>query len=84
MADFAEEIERFLTSFSSEEIAASRHAFRAILDGRPVRVGELPAVVSLKEWEGENLRPGRMLTVDEAAALGSGAHARDDWRHGSG
>jgi hypothetical protein len=47
VAGFAEEIERFLESFSPEEVAVMQRAFRAILDGRPVTVGELPAVVSL-------------------------------------
>jgi len=47
MADFAEEIEWFLTSFSPEENAAMRHAFRAIVEGRPARIDELPTVVGL-------------------------------------
>ena len=45
MADFLEEIERFLASFSPEEVAVMRHAFRAILEGRPARVAELQAGV---------------------------------------
>jgi len=45
MADFLEEIERFLASFSSEEVAVMRHAFRAILEGRPAQVAELEAGV---------------------------------------
>ena len=46
MADFVEEIDHFLTSFSPEEEAVTRHAFRAILDGRPATVGELPLALS--------------------------------------
>ena len=42
MADFAEEIERFLASFSPEETAVSRHAFQAILAGPPAIVPDLP------------------------------------------
>lgn len=49
MADFAEEVEQFLASFSPEEIAVSRHAFRAILDGRPATVAELPAAAGLPQ-----------------------------------
>lgn len=49
MADFAEEIEQFLASFLPEEVAVIRHAFRAILDGRPAIVAELPAAVSLPQ-----------------------------------
>ena len=47
MADFAEEIERFLASFSPEEVAVMRHAFRAILEGRPARAAELQTGVGL-------------------------------------
>lgn len=47
MADFAEEIEGFLASFSPEEVAVGRHAFRAILHGRAATVAELPAAVGL-------------------------------------
>jgi len=47
MADFSEDIERFLASFSSEDLAVMRHAFRAILAGRPAKVGELAAAVGL-------------------------------------
>ena len=45
MADFSEEIERFLASFSPDEVAVMRHAFRAILEGRPATVAELPAAL---------------------------------------
>ncbi len=45
MADFVEEIERFLASFSPEENALSRHAFRAILADQPATVAELPAAL---------------------------------------
>jgi len=41
MADFAEDIERFLASFSPEEIAVMRHAFRAILEGEPTTIDDL-------------------------------------------
>lgn len=47
MTDFAEEIEQFLRSCSPEESAVLRHGFRAILDGRPVTVPELPATLGL-------------------------------------
>ncbi len=47
MADFVEEIERFLASFSPEENAVSRHAFRALLDGQPATVAELLEVEEL-------------------------------------
>ena len=47
MADFVEEIEHFLASFSPEETAVMRHAFRAILDGTPAKVAELPAAMGL-------------------------------------
>ncbi len=47
MADFAEEIEHFLASFSPDEVALMRLAFQAILDGRPARVPELPAAMDL-------------------------------------
>ena len=47
MPDFVEEIEHFLGSFSPEEVAVTRHAFRAILDGRSVTVAGLPAALSL-------------------------------------
>ncbi len=47
MADFLEEIERFLASFSPEENALSRHAFRALLDGQSATVAELPAALGL-------------------------------------
>jgi hypothetical protein len=47
MVDFAEEIERFLASFSPEEVVVMRHGFRAILAGRPATVAELPAALSL-------------------------------------
>ncbi|MBI1894212.1 MAG: hypothetical protein HYS14_08895 [Candidatus Rokubacteria bacterium] len=47
MADFVEEIERFLASFSPEENTLSRHAFRALLDGQPATVAELPAALGL-------------------------------------
>jgi len=47
MVDFAEEIERFLASFSPDEVAVMRHAFRALLDGRPATVAELPAALGL-------------------------------------
>ena len=47
MADFAEEIEQFLASFSPEETAVMRHAFRAILAGRPTNVAEVPEAVGL-------------------------------------
>lgn len=47
MTDFVEEIERFLNSFSQEENAISRYAFRAILKGRAVHLPELPDGVGL-------------------------------------
>ena len=47
MADFVEEIERFLASFSPEENALSRHAFRAILDGQPATVAGFSAALGL-------------------------------------
>lgn len=47
MADFAEEIEQFLASFSPEEVAVIRRAFQAILEGRPVRAAELPGALGL-------------------------------------
>jgi len=47
MVDFVEEIEGFLASFSPEEEAVLRHAFRALVDGRSATVGELPGVVGL-------------------------------------
>lgn len=47
MADFVEEIERFLASFSPEEQAVMRHAFRALLAGRPATVGGLRDAVGL-------------------------------------
>lgn len=47
MADFAEEIEQFLGSFSPEEWAVLRHGFRAILDGQPATVPQLPAALGL-------------------------------------
>lgn len=49
MADFVEEVEEFLASFSPEEGAVSRHAFWAILDGRPATVTELADAVWLPE-----------------------------------
>lgn len=42
MTDFVEEVDRFLASFSEEEVSVSRYAFRAILEGRPATVAELP------------------------------------------
>jgi len=48
MVDFVEEIERFLASFSPEEVAVTRHAFRAVLAGRPATVAELPAALRLR------------------------------------
>lgn len=53
MADFVEEIDHFLASFSPEEVAVTRHAFRAILDGRPATVAELPAALRLSAAEVE-------------------------------
>jgi hypothetical protein len=47
MADFVEEIERFLASFSPDEEVVTRYAFRAILAGQPATVAELPAAVGL-------------------------------------
>lgn len=47
MADFLEEIERFLASFSADEHAVLRCAFRAILDGNPVTVAALPGAAPL-------------------------------------
>lgn len=47
MADFSEEIEQFLASFSPDEVAVMRQAFRAILEGRPATVARLPAAVGL-------------------------------------
>lgn len=47
MSDFVEQIDRFVGSFSSEEILVSRHAFRAILSGQPVAISELKAAVGL-------------------------------------
>ena len=51
MADFAEEIERFLSSFSPDEVEIMRRAFQAILRGRPATVGELPAATGLPPAE---------------------------------
>jgi len=47
VADFVEEIARFLASFSPDEVALSRYAFRALLDGRAAAVAELPAALGL-------------------------------------
>ena len=47
MADFAEEVEHFLASFSPDEVAVMRLAFQAILEGRPATVAELPAATGL-------------------------------------
>ncbi len=47
MAHFVGEIDDFLASFSPEETAVARHAFRAILDGEPATAGELPAALGL-------------------------------------
>ena len=47
LADFAQEIERFLASFSPDEVAVMRYAFQAILDGRPAMATELPAAMGL-------------------------------------
>jgi alkylmercury lyase len=47
MADFVEEVEQFLASFSPEEVAVSRYAFRAILAGAAATLGELPAALGL-------------------------------------
>lgn len=47
MTDFVEEIDRFLASFSAEEAAVSRYAFRALLNGRPAKVAELPEAIGL-------------------------------------
>lgn len=47
MVEFLEEIERFLASFSPDEVAVMRQAFRAILEGRSATVAELPAAVGL-------------------------------------
>ncbi len=45
--DFAEEIESFLASFSPEEVALTRIAFHALLEDRPIRAHDLPAVSGL-------------------------------------
>lgn len=42
MTDFAEDIERFLASFTPQEIAVMRHAFHAILEGEPTTIDDLP------------------------------------------
>ncbi len=72
MADFVEEIERFLASFSPEENAVSRHAFRTLLDGRPVTVTELPAALRLPpavvEAAVENLTNRGTMVVDSNTA----------------
>ena len=47
MADFADEIDRFLASFSPDETAVMRYAFRAILDGTPATIADLPAGIGL-------------------------------------
>ena len=47
VADFADEIERFLASFSPEEVVLMGLAFQAILDGRPAPTAELPAAAGL-------------------------------------
>ncbi|MBI2369826.1 MAG: hypothetical protein HYV08_06265 [Deltaproteobacteria bacterium] len=47
MSEWAEEIERYLASFSPEEVAVSRYAFRAILAGAPATLTELPGALSL-------------------------------------
>ncbi|MBI2466859.1 MAG: hypothetical protein HYV62_03425 [Candidatus Rokubacteria bacterium] len=47
MGDFVEEVERFLASFSPEEVAVSRYAFRAILAGAAATVAELLAALGL-------------------------------------
>jgi len=47
MSDFVEEVEQFLASFSPEEVAVSRHAFRTILGGEPALVAELPVALGL-------------------------------------
>lgn len=47
MSDFLEEIERFFQSFSPEEVAVSRHAFRALLGGKPAKLSELPTALRL-------------------------------------
>ena len=68
MADFIEEIERFLASFSPEENALSRHAFRAILDGQPATVAELPATLgfppAVVEAAVRNLTERGTMTVE--------------------
>lgn len=47
MEDFAAEIERFLASFSPDETAVMRHAFRAILHGTPATIADLPVGTGL-------------------------------------
>ena len=41
MTDFAEDVERFLASFSPDETAVMRYAFRAILEGAPATITDL-------------------------------------------
>jgi len=78
MADFLEEIERFLASFSSEEVAVMRHAFRAILNGRPAPVAELQAGVGLPsavvDTAVQRLTERGILVVEPDTGEITGAH----------
>lgn len=47
MPDFVAEIEAFCASFSPDEVALSRHAFRTILGGTPALVADLPSALGL-------------------------------------
>lgn len=77
MADFVEEIERFLGSFSPVEVAVTRHAFRALLDGRAATVAELPAALSLPpavvEEAARHLTERGIIEVEPEAGLILGA-----------
>lgn len=77
MADFAEEIERFLASFSPEEVAVMRYAFLAILDGAPATIAELPAALNLPPTSVEgavrNLLERGTLVVEPGSGTITGA-----------
>jgi alkylmercury lyase len=47
MADFLEGIDEFLNTFSAEELAVTREAFRAILNGEPAGVERLATALHL-------------------------------------
>lgn len=51
-----EEIERFLASFSPEEVAVMRHAFRAILDGAPATIEDLSVGTGLPRRTADEAR----------------------------